>query len=202
MSNAETVKTPIPYGHATMRAETFGIFSDGWRCIRVGENYDPVEYLNSPHGLIVLAHQNTVAGQIDGIHPANLSGSISHNRNIVEPLKADDGMVFNNTPTATNLHWMTRRSQGALVLEAFGRMIDSDAPEACVLTSPEPMALEIYDAPFGPVIALFDSFTNDVHIIWPGIAGDVEFIESGPFPNVEPDFVDMTPEDEANIRKA
>lgn len=52
------------------------------------------------------------------------------------------------------------------------------------------------------MIALFDSYTNDVHIIWPGISGDAHFIEGGPFPNVEPDFVEMTPEDVANIRAA
>lgn len=138
-------QSPIPYGHATMRAETFDVFSKGWRSIRLGESYGHVEYFNSSHGLIVLAHQNSVAGQIDGIHPASLSGSIASDRNLVEPLRDSDGAAFNHAPIAFNLHWMTRRSQGALILDAFGRMIDGGDPEANMLTSPEPMALEIYE---------------------------------------------------------
>lgn len=39
------------------------------------------------------------------------------------------------------------------------------------------MGMAIYDAPFGPVIALFDSFTNDVFVILE--AGNADFIEGG-----------------------
>ncbi len=69
-----------------------------------------------------------------------------------------------------------------------------------MLASSEAMVLEILDAPVGPV-ALFDSLTDDVHVIWPGISGDVEFIQEGQTKSYRPEFVDMTPQDEASIRE-
>ncbi|MHB0953854.1 MAG: hypothetical protein ACYC10_18285 [Allorhizobium sp.] len=43
---------------------------------------------------------------------------------------------------------------------------------------------------------------NDVYVIWPGISLNADFIEGGPFPNVDPHFADMTPEDEVSIKSA
>ncbi|MEW4399613.1 hypothetical protein AB1J06_13085 [Agrobacterium tumefaciens] len=193
---------PVPYGHATMTTDAFDFLSKEWPSIRFGENYDRVEYLNSPHGLIVLAHQNTEDAQVDGIHPSNLSDSILNARNIVEPLKDSDGALFSSALGKFSAHWMTRRSQGALILSAFGRMIDGDDPEAVMLVSSEAMTLEIFNAPVGPIVALFDSFSNDVHVIWPGLSGDVGFIQEGQTKSCGPEFVSMTPEDEASIRGA
>ncbi|XOK13294.1 hypothetical protein ACI6PO_15780 [Agrobacterium tumefaciens] len=45
-------------------------------------------------------------------------------------------------------------------------MIDGGGPEAVMLASSEAMALEIFNALVGPVVALFDSFTDDVHVIF------------------------------------
>lgn len=191
---------PVPYGHATMTPDSFHHLAKEWPSIRFGENYDRVEYLNSPHGLIVLAHQNTDDAQVDGIHPSNLSGSIRNARNIIEPLKDSDGAIFSSVSGEFNAHWMTRRSQGALILSAFGRMIDGGDPEVVMLALSEAMALEIFNAPVGPVIALFDSFTDEVHVIWPGISGDVTFLQEGQTKSCGPEFVNMTPEDGASIR--
>ena len=193
---------PVPYGHATMTPDSFHHLSKEWPSIRFGENYDRVEYLNSPHGLIVLAHQNTEDGQVDGIHPSNLSDSILNARNIIEPLKDSDGALFDSVSGEFSAHWMTRRSQGALLLSAFGRMVDGGDPETVMLASSEAMSLEIFNAPVGPIVALFDSFTDDVHVIWPGIPGDVAFLQEGQTKTCGPEFVSMTPEDEVSIRGA
>jgi len=171
---AATQDMPVNYVHVQVTTGMFERVSKGWRFTRFGNNYGRVEYLNSPSGLIVLAHQDTNAGQIDGIHPASLSGSITSPRNIIEPFRTTD-----SAPIAYNLHWMTRRSQGALIHDAFGRMVDSGDPEANSIETPdgETMGMAIYDAPFGPVIALFDSFTNDVFVILE--AGNADFIKGG-----------------------
>ncbi len=193
---------PVPYGHATMTTDAFDFLSKDWPSIRFGENYDRVEYLNSPHGLIVLAHQNTDDAQVDGIHPSSLSGTILNEQNIVEPLRDSDGGQFSSVSGEFCAHWMTRRSQGALILSAFGRMIDGGDPEAVMLMSSEAMALEIFNAPVGPIVALFDSSTDDVQVIWPGVSGDVGFIQEGQTRSCGPAFVSMTPEDEVSIRGA
>ena len=173
-TSATPAATPVNYVHVQVPAEMFERVSKSWRFVRFGDNYGHVEYLNSPSGVIVLAHQNTTVGQIDGIHPTSVSGSITGSRNIIEPFRTTE-----SAPIAYNLHWMTRRSQGALIHDAFGRMVDSSDPEAHAVETPEgeAMGMAIYDAPFGPVIALFDSFTNDVFVILE--AGNADFIDGG-----------------------
>lgn len=123
--------------------------------------YDAVEYLNSSAGLIVLAHHSTVAGQVDGIHPATIGKSIDNPRNIIEPLRG-------NHPDAPayNVHYMTRKSQGSLVLEAFGRMIDGGDDEAPSFQTDGQFRLEIYNTKIGPIVGVFENYER-VYVIRP-----------------------------------
>jgi len=116
--------------------------------------YCMVEYLNSPKGLVVLAHHNTDEQQVDGIHPNTISERTARNtRNIVEPLKGPRGAA----PTY-NVHYMTRRSQGPLVQEAFGRMVHGGDDEALSVSSEANFnRIEIYNTKFGPVIGAVES---------------------------------------------
>lgn len=68
------------YTHETMTVDAFRSYVAGLvgrrkvrPTVKMIAPYEAVEYLNSPAGLIVLAHQNTIAGQVDGIHPSILS---------------------------------------------------------------------------------------------------------------------------------
>lgn len=133
--------------------------------------YSHIEYLNSPHGLIVLAHRD-YDEVIEGFHPANLSDSVIAPNNRIEPLKGDSGILFSREPIAYNQHLMTRRSQGGLVLAAFGRMIDGGDPEAPRFLPPEDFTLQmsVHDTPEGPVFFVFscDEENGDVvHVIHP-----------------------------------
>lgn len=129
--------------------------------------YCQVEYLNSPEGLILLAHQDTVAGQVDGIHPVTIGKSISSERNIVEPLKGSQCAA-----SAYNVHNMTRRSQGALVLEAFGRMVHGGDDEAHSVSSDKNFRrLEIYNTNFGPFIGAIEN-KDRVCVIHPNLMQD------------------------------
>ncbi|MDH7802422.1 MULTISPECIES: hypothetical protein [unclassified Rhizobium] len=79
-------------------------------------------------------------------------------------------------------------------------MTDGGGPQAVMLASSEAMVLESLmrqsvQSPY------FDSVTEDVHVIWLGISGDVEFIQEGLTKSCGPKFVDMTPQDEASIRE-
>lgn len=167
LSSLTTPSQPV-YSHEAMtgkgaRAYIASLFDgNNRRGLLMSAPYGRVEYLNSPCGLIVLAHQNTVAGQVDGIHPANLSESINRPANIVEPFKRRDP-----TTPAYNAHYMTRRSQGGMVLEAFGRMIDGGDPLAPMLTTERRFSLEIFDAPFGPVAAVTEIGSDTVYLIRP-----------------------------------
>lgn len=120
--------------------------------------YRHIEYLNPPSGLLVLAHHDTIDGQVDGIHPAAIGKSIANFRNIIEPLKGSG--------PAYNVHYMTRRSQGALVFEAFGRMIDGGEAGAHSFLSDSHFWLEIYNTSFGPIVGMIKS-TDCVHVIRP-----------------------------------
>ncbi|GAK71145.1 hypothetical protein RRU01S_15_00700 [Agrobacterium rubi TR3 = NBRC 13261] len=173
----EETKGATNYVDISVSSELFEKASRGWPVKRFNGKYNCVEYLNSPSGLIILAHQNTRDRQVDGIHPAVLSESINSDRNIVEPLKSHSGNPFSNSPVEYNMHWMTRRSQGALIQKAFGRMIDQGDKEAYVIELSTSVQLAIYDAPFGLVIALSGSRTNDVAVILS--AGEVDFMEEG-----------------------
>lgn len=158
------------YVHETMTEEAVGAFSNEWGSFAFGaELYSHVEYMNAPQGLIVLAHHDDIVGQVDGIHPATLSDSIDRPNNIVEPLAAFDGRLFALSPVAYNSHWMSRRSQGGLLLAGFGRMIHGGAPEAHCLEEPdsECFSMTIYDAPHGPIIGVFDLDAEVVHVIRP-----------------------------------
>jgi hypothetical protein len=114
--------------------------------------YTMVEYFNSPVGLIVFAHHNTIAGQVDGIHPAALSDSIVSPHNIIEPLtgSGDNAMAY-------NVHYMTRRSQGSLVLKAFGRTIQGGEEEAPWFKTGKSFQLEVYNLKTGVVIGAIEN---------------------------------------------
>lgn len=158
------------YVHETMTEEAFDALSNEWDAVAFGDElYSQVEYMNAPQGLILLAHHDDIVGQVDGIHPAALSDSIDRPVNIIEPLAAFDGKLFTRNPVAYNSHWMTRRSQGGLVLAGFGRMIDGGALEApCIEASDnEAFSMTIYDAPDGPIIGVFDLGAEVVHVIRP-----------------------------------
>lgn len=167
LSSLTTPSQPV-YSHEAMtrkdaRAYTASLFEEtNRRGLLMTAPYDCVEYLNSPSGLIVLAHHNAVAGQIDGIHPAELSRRIDRPANIVEPLKRRD-----STSPSYCAHYMTRRSQGGLVLEAFGRMIDGGDPLAPMLTTERRFSFEIFDAPFGPVVTVTEIGCDTVYMIRP-----------------------------------
>lgn len=119
--------------------------------------YTAVEYLSAPAGLVVLAHQNTVDGQVDGIHPSSLSKSVDRPVNILEPLRKTDG--------AYNVHYMTRRSQGALVREAFGRMVDGGDPEAPCIETDSRFTLEIFSLSGRPLVALLEEGNDRVYLL-------------------------------------
>lgn len=114
--------------------------------------YTMVEYFNSPVGLIVFAHHNSIEGQVDGIHPAALSDSIVSPRNTIEPLKGNSADTM-----AYNVHYITRRSQGALVLKAFGRQIQGGDEEAPWFKTSESFRLEVYNLETGPIIGAIES---------------------------------------------
>lgn len=164
--------------------------------------YSHIEYMNSPQGIIVLAHRDDDE-VIEGIHPANLSDSINNAKNIIHPLADGDGNVFCTKPIAYNQHWMTRRSQGNLVLAALGKMIDS-GDEAAPHFLPEEdymLQMSIYDTPNGPVFLIFPAGEYDsdvVHVIRP--AEEVEFLEEGQTKGYGPEFVEMKLADESSIK--
>lgn len=130
--------------------------------------YYNVEYLNSPKGLIVLAHQNTDDGQVDGIHPTTISEAIMTSRNIIEPLKSKQSGALEY-----NVHYMTRRSQGTLILEAFGRMINGGDEEAISISTEKFFKLEFYNTNLGLVIGVIEGIDR-VCIIRPNELQDTE----------------------------
>lgn len=130
-------------------------------------HYEYVEYLNSPAGLLILAHRKFNGEQVDGIHPATISHSIESFRNIIEPLSQSDAPNF-------NAHYMTRRSQGGLILKAFGRMIDGGDPEAHSLTSETYLQVEVFAAPYGPLIGVIDREADTVYVVRPDISNEMK----------------------------
>lgn len=156
------------YDHETMSATKFQRYIGAGRdaasidfIFALSALYAGVEYMNSPAGLIILAHQADRWGQVDGIHPACLSSSIEKPGNIIEPFRCRP------VETAYNMHWMGRRSQGALVLEAFGRMIHGDDPEAPNLKTNSRFSLKFYASAFGLIVGIFERGTKAVHVIKP-----------------------------------
>lgn len=155
--------TTTPVG-ATFADETMTLAAfRSFVCASVGRNkvrpsvnlvapYWEVEYLNSPEGLVVLAHHDTIAGQVDGIHPTTIGKSIVNDWNIIEPLKG-----LQRDAPAYNVHYMTRRSQGALVREAFGRMVHGGDDEAPSVSTEKSFCLEIYNTKIGPIIGAIES---------------------------------------------
>jgi len=135
--------------------------------IRLRGGYHHVEYLSAPQGLIVLAHQNSFDGQVDGIHPVTLSEYVSDDRNIVEPLVGRE--------TGYAVHYLNRRQQGGLVFGAFGRMIDAGAPEAPAFEIEKgEFVLEVIATPAGPMVAVIENAKN-VHLIQcDGIVGGAD----------------------------
>lgn len=127
--------------------------------------YRAVEYLNSPVGVIVLAHHDTAAGQIDGIHPVCISDSINRPANIIEPFSR----ATENAP-AYNAHYMTRRSQGGMVLAAFGRMVDGGDESAPKVETENRFMIEVFYSADGPVFGVIDNEADKVHIIRPVLA--------------------------------
>jgi hypothetical protein len=130
--------------------------------------YAEIEYFNSPEGLIVFAHDDTIDGQVDGIHPTSISNSILSNRNIVEPLKGKNSGALDY-----NLHYMTRRSQGSLILKAFGRMIHGGDKEAISISADKFLKLEFYNTKLGLIIGAIEG-TDPVWVIRPNEAKAVE----------------------------
>lgn len=166
--------------------------------------YSRIEYMNSPHGIIVLAHRDYDEA-IEGIHPASLSDSIERPKNIVQPLTSEDGKMFNREPIAYNQHWMTRRSQGSLVLAAFGKMIDGgDEAAPCILPAKDStLHMSIYEASNNPVIFIFHAGEEKSDVVYVIQSEEkVDFIEEGQTKSYPPEFIKMTPEDEAYIQGA
>jgi len=202
IDNITAATTVTTYSHETMSKQSFADFlanPDTELRMYPAARYDRVEYMNSPFGLIVLAHHGDIAGQIDGIHPKAISESITGPRNIIEPFTRSE------TLPDYNVHYMTRRSQGGLVLAAFGRMIDSGDPLAPSISTERNLKLEVYNTPAGPVVILLEPGSNFVWAIKPTEveAQEAALLEDGEPPRipVEPEFIDMTAEDEASIRE-
>lgn len=174
MSNENTTaQAPgATYTHETLSYEEFATYAKSLSrpVVEADTYYSHIEYMNSPHGLIVLAHRD-YDEVVEGIHPASLSHTIKTPKNIVEPLVRDDGNVFNCDPVAYNSHCLTRRSQGDMVLAAFGRMIDGSDPEAPCFLAPEDSTLQmsIHDTPNGPMLLVFPCGDDEdvVHVIRP-----------------------------------
>ncbi len=174
MSNENTTaQAPAAtYTHETLSYEEFATYAKSLSrpVVEADTYYSHIEYMNSPHGLVVLAHRDYDEG-VEGIHPASLSHAIKTPKNIVEPFVGDDGNVFNCDPAAYNSHCLTRRSQGDLVFAAFGRMIDGGDPEAPRFLAPEDSTLQmsIHDTPNGPMLLVFPCGDGEdvVHVIRP-----------------------------------
>lgn len=172
VENSTTTAPAATYTHKTLNRNEFLSYMKtlSGPDIEADSSYSHIEYLNSPHGLIVLAHRD-YDEVIEGFHPANLSYSVTAPNNTIEPLKGDSGILFSREPIAYNQHLMTRRSQGGLVLAAFGRMIDGGDPEAPRFLPPEDFTLQmsVHDTPEGPVFFVFSCDDNGdvVHVIHP-----------------------------------
>lgn len=176
--NTTTTAPTATYTHETLNFEGYLAYVKtlSGPVIEPDAFYSHIEYMNSPHGLIVLAHRD-YDEVVEGIHPAKLSESISVPKNIVEPLEGDYGDDFGRELITYNRHWLTRRSQGSLVLAAFGRMIDGGDPEAPRFIAPEDSTLQmsVHDTPDGPVFCVFSGngeTENVVHIIRPLVLAD------------------------------
>ena len=141
------------YAHQTMSRRAFRDYVAniyGSRSVRglvFKAPYRHVEYLNASHGLIVLAHHDTMVGQVDGIHPSRLSEHVEHWCNIIEPLKGTNYAV----------HYMSRKYQGILVHAAFGRQIQAGDPEAPAFETDNTFTLEVFRDPVGnPLVAVIE----------------------------------------------
>ncbi|MCA1775341.1 MAG: hypothetical protein LC676_06945 [Loktanella sp.] len=164
-SNVTTLTKPQSgiFTHETMTREEFNAYITGIvgrktvrPSVQMAAPYYLVEYLNAPAGLIVLAHHDTDAAQVDGIHPAIIGDDVAANFcNIVEPLKG----IGPKAP-AYNVHWMTRRAQGSLLMKAFGRNIDVGDDEAPYV-KPEKCknfhGLVIFNTKIGPIVGVIES---------------------------------------------
>ena len=113
--------------------------------------YKEIEYFNSPKGLIVFAHQDTFDSQVDGVHPNTIGKSIENERNIIEPLKGK-----HSGPSGYNVHYMTRRSQGSLILEAFGKMIHGGDEEAISVSTKKSFTLVFHNTVNGLIIGAIE----------------------------------------------
>lgn len=172
--NSTTQAPAATYTHETLSYEEFATYAKPLSrpVVEADTYYSHIEYMNSPLGLLVLAHRD-YDEVVEGVHPANISHSIKTPKNFVQPLAGDDGTAFGREPVAYDSHWLTRRSQGALVLAAFGRMIDGGAPEAprFLATGDSTLQMSVHDTPSGPVFFIFaspDDGTEDlVHVVHP-----------------------------------
>lgn len=163
------------YTHETLDYEAFEAYAKSLSgpVIEPDTFYSHVEYMNSPHGLLVLAHRD-YDEVVEGIHPASLSHTIATPKNVVEPLAGDRGDTFNREPIAYDSHWLTRRSQGSLVHAAFGRMIDGGDPEAprFLASNDSTLQMSVHDTPNGPIIFVFPAYDGSedvVHVIRPEV---------------------------------
>jgi len=168
---AAAIAPEAGHTHEAMRLDAFRAYVSnivGRKKVRPSvclyARYYSVEYLNAPSGLVILAHQDSDDAQVDGIHPAAIGKSVDNFRNIVEPLKG----TSTDAP-AYNVHYITRRSQGGLVREAFGRMIQQGGPEAPHVSTDKSFYLEIYNTRIGPIVGAVESFET-VYVIRPADA--------------------------------
>lgn len=164
IENTTPAARPATHIHVTMSradfrtyiADVFGM--RGVKHLVFKAPYQFIEYFNAPAGLIVLAHHDTIAGQVDGIHPASLSHHISGFGHIVEPFDRAGRYA---------VHHMSRKQQGGLVIGAFSRMIHAGEPEAPSFDRDDGYSkLEIFDGPSGPIVAVIES-ADVVHVIRP-----------------------------------
>lgn len=120
-----------------------------------GARYKFIEYMDSPKGLLVLAHRSD-DHLVDGIHPSCISETVSAYGNVVPLGSADSGYA---------LHVVSSRQQGSLVRESFGRMVDAGAPEAPSIRCNDGMLrLGVYLRETGPLVCVA-SRPDMVHVI-------------------------------------
>lgn len=170
----EGAPSPTSYGHETMSRKAFRSYVAkvyGWRGVRgtvFRAPYQQVEYLNAPAGLVVLAHHDDYAGQVDGLHPASLSHHVEGWASIVQPFGRPGGGYA--------MHFLPRKWQGKLVIGAFGKMIQAGSPQApSFQTEEDYFTLEAFDGPDGPIVAVIKD-AGTVHVIRPvtGVATERE----------------------------
>ncbi|MDN2580879.1 hypothetical protein [Aquibium sp. ELW1220] len=161
------------YSHETTSRKGFRSYiadvlgGRGHRGLTFRAPYEVIEYFNTPAGLIVFGHRGYLHNeQVDGIHPASITNSIDRPQNISEPFCCADDQC-----PAYNVHYMTRKSQGIMLMEAWpdGRPAYEISPENLFKIDVDSggfYSLEAFKTPLGPIVAVFEP-SGIVHVIRP-----------------------------------